>query len=45
MNEIEKPRARDLGLPFKGSPGRYNAITDVPGVQVGFTTLNGDFAA
>jgi D-aminopeptidase len=40
MSEDTKPRARDLGLPFKGSPGRYNAITDVPGVQVGFTTLN-----
>ncbi len=32
-------RARDLGVPFEGTPGRYNAITDVPGVQVGFTTL------
>lgn len=34
-----KPRARDLGLPFPGTPGPYNAITDVPGVAVGFTTL------
>jgi len=33
------PRARDLGLPFPGRPGRWNAITDVPGVRVGFTTL------
>lgn len=32
-------RARDLGLPFPGQPGRYNAITDVPGVEVGHTTL------
>ena len=32
-------RARDLGLPFPGTPGRWNAITDVPGVAVGFTTL------
>ncbi len=39
------PRARDLGLPFKGSTGFYNAITDVPGVQVGYTTLNNDMAA
>jgi L-aminopeptidase/D-esterase-like protein len=35
----QKLRARDLGLPFPGTPGRYNAITDVPGVKVGFTTL------
>lgn len=34
-----KPRARDLGLNFPGTPGLYNAITDVPGVEVGFTTL------
>jgi len=34
-----KPRARDLGVPFDGTPGRWNAITDVPGVAVGFTTL------
>lgn len=32
-------RARDLGLPFPGRPGRWNAITDVPGVRVGFCTL------
>lgn len=32
-------RARDLGLPFLGMTGAYNAITDVPGVKVGFTTL------
>jgi len=34
-----KPRARDLGLPFDGVTGQFNAITDVPGVEVGFTTL------
>lgn len=34
-----KPRARDLGLPFAGTPGPLNAITDVPGVKVGFATL------
>ena len=33
------PRARDLGIPFDGSPGRHNAITDVPDVAVGYTTL------
>jgi len=34
-----KPRARDLGVPFDGTPGPLNAITDVKGVEVGFTTL------
>ena len=34
-----KPRARALGIPFGGTPARWNAITDVPGVQVGYTTL------
>jgi L-aminopeptidase/D-esterase-like protein len=34
-----KPRARSLGIPLTGTPGRWNAITDVPGVQVGYTTL------
>jgi len=34
-----KPRARDLGIPFEGTPGRLNAITDVAGVEVGQTTL------
>src|SRR6201997_1796589 len=35
----EKARARALGVPFDGTPGKFNAITDVPGVQVGHTTL------
>jgi len=34
-----KPRARDLGVPFEGTPGPENAITDVAGVEVGHTTL------
>ena len=34
-----KPRARDLGVPFTGTPGPLNAITDVAGVEVGHTTL------
>lgn len=34
-----EPRARDLGIPFDGQPGPLNAITDVAGVTVGFTTL------
>lgn len=34
-----KPRARDLGVPFEGTPGPKNAITDVAGVEVGHQTL------
>ena len=34
-----KPRARDLGVPFDGTPGPFNAVTDVKGVEVGHTTL------
>jgi D-aminopeptidase len=34
-----KPRARALGIPFGGRPGRYNAITDVPGLELGYVTL------
>jgi L-aminopeptidase/D-esterase-like protein len=34
-----KPRARDLGVPFEGTPGALNAITDVAGVEVGLVTL------
>lgn len=34
-----KPRARSLGIPFAGTPGQWNAITDVPGVEVGYATL------
>ncbi|GAB3926210.1 hypothetical protein [Larkinella terrae] len=33
------PRARDLGIPFPGTPGKFNAITDVAGVAVGYSTL------
>src|SRR2546430_1499734 len=32
-------RARDLGIPFGGTPGKFNAIADVAGVEVGYTTL------
>lgn len=32
-------RARDLGIPLEGTPGPYNAITDVSNVEVGFATL------
>jgi len=41
-----RPRARDLGVPFDGTPGPLNAITDVKGVEVGHTTLiSGDAAS
>tara|TARA_B100001750_G_scaffold168424_1_gene136857 strand:+ start:1139 stop:2287 length:1149 start_codon:yes stop_codon:yes gene_type:complete len=35
----ESPRARDLGIPFEGQPGVWNAITDISGVTVGFETI------
>jgi L-aminopeptidase/D-esterase-like protein len=34
-----KPRARDLGIPFEGTPGNFNAITDVDGIEVGYSTV------
>jgi D-aminopeptidase len=42
---MKKPRARDLGIPFEGTPGKYNAITDVEEVTVGYSTIiEGDSA-
>lgn len=38
-NAEAKPRARELGIPFEGTPGPLNAITDVAGVEVGHVTL------
>src|SRR5580765_3794580 len=38
-SENKQVRARDLGIPFEGAPGKFNAITDVAGVEVGYTTL------
>ncbi|MTI21687.1 S58 family peptidase [Fulvivirga sp. RKSG066] len=35
----QTPRARDLGVPFTGTPGPLNAITDVKGVEVGYSTI------
>jgi L-aminopeptidase/D-esterase-like protein len=35
----QKPRARDLGIPFNGTAGKFNAITDVQGVEVGYSTI------
>lgn len=37
--EIPVIRARELGIPFSGTPGAWNAITDVPGLEVGYSTL------
>ena len=37
--ELKIVRARDLGVPFDGTPGKLNSITDVPDVEVGYTTL------
>src|SRR5438477_9670320 len=37
--ESKAVRARDLGIPFEGTPGKFDAITDVPGVEVGYATL------
>src|SRR3954471_16142664 len=39
LSAQSKPRARDLGVPFDGTPGPNNAVTDVKGVEVGHTTL------
>lgn len=36
---MSKPRVRELGIPLEGTPGAFNAITDVKGVKVGHTTL------
>lgn len=35
----QKPRARDLGVPFNGITGENNSITDVKGVEVGYSTI------
>ena len=37
--ENKQVRARDIGIPFEGTPGKFNAITDVAGLEVGYTTL------
>lgn len=39
INAQTKPRARDLGIPFEGTTGKNNAITDVPGIEVGYKTI------
>ncbi len=39
LSANDKPRARDLGVPFDGKPGKMNAITDVKSVKVGHSTI------
>ena len=39
INAQTKPRARDLGIPFEGTTGKNNAITDVSGIEVGYKTI------
>src|SRR5215472_17286676 len=39
VTQAKVVRARNLGIPFEGTPGKLNAITDVPGLEVGSTTL------
>src|SRR5687768_12103440 len=39
LAQTKKPRGRDLGVPFTGITGTFNAITDVKGVEVGYSTL------
>lgn len=36
---VSRPRARELGIVFRGQPGPYNAITDVGGIEIGYRTL------
>lgn len=42
LQSSRKMRARELGLPFTGTTGKHNAITDVPGVAVGMRTVRED---
>ena len=39
LSANDKPRARDLGVSFDGTPGKMNAITDVEGIKVGHSTI------
>lgn len=38
-SQAQKPRARDIGILFDGNTGKFNAITDVRGVWVGYSTI------
>ena len=37
--KAQKQRAREIGIPFDGTTGKFNAITDVKGVEVGYSTI------
>ncbi len=39
LSAQSRPRGRDLGIPFPGTPGPHNAITDVAGIAVGHATI------
>jgi D-aminopeptidase len=39
ISATAQKRARDYKIPFDGTPGQYNAITDVAGVTVGQVTI------
>jgi L-aminopeptidase/D-esterase-like protein len=39
LSAAGRPRAREIGVPFEGTPGPLNAITDVAGVTVGHSTI------
>src|ERR1700747_2422733 len=36
---VPRPRARELGIAFRGQPGPYNATPDVGGIEIGYRTL------
>ena len=38
MDNGSRIRARNLGINFTGNAGKFNSITDVPGIEVGFVT-------
>jgi L-aminopeptidase/D-esterase-like protein len=39
LGYTQKPRAREIGISFEGTTGKFNAITDVKGVEVGYSTI------
>jgi len=39
LKDVVDPTIGIVGIPFDGAPGAFNAITDVAGVEVGYTTL------
>jgi L-aminopeptidase/D-esterase-like protein len=35
----DKTKSKGFGIPFVGKTGEFNAITDVKGVEVGYSTI------